>query len=374
MDCILPSSSIHGILQARILEWVAISFSRGSSRPRDHTWVSRIAGRCFTLWATREALTAKNDLWIDLLRGHGALLPKLWSSCREALSPLGEIPSSLVPEPSPSRLSCLPSNCSFSVFWGLSSSAWPQNVGTLHSSLPRSFSHSLYFSGLHSNSLTSHSMTASISISPTKAWNTYQEAWVRCSPDTSYSTGLSWCAQAAITKNHGMGGVNNRNLFLTVFCRLESLRSKCHLTEFLVRALFLAGSVPFSSVAQSHPTLRPHGLQHARPSCPSPTPGAYSNSCSLSWWCHLTISYSVIPCSSHLQSFPASGTFLMRQFFASGGQSIGASASASVLPGNIQVWFPFGWTGWISLQSKGLSRVFNTTVQKHWFFSAQLSL
>ena len=133
-------------------------------------------------------------------------------------------------------------------------------------------------------------------------------------------------------------------------------------------------SVHFSCSVASN-SLRPHGLQHARPSCPSPTPGAYSNSCSLSWWFHLTISSSVIPCSSHPQSFPASGTFLMRQFFASGGQSIGASASASVLPGNIQVWFPLGWTGWISLQSKGLSRVFsNTTVQKHWFFSAQLSL
>ena len=118
-----------------------------------------------------------------------------------------------------------------------------------------------------------------------------------------------------------------------------------------------------------------HGLQHGRPPCPSPTPGVYSNSCPLSQWCHPTISSSVVPFSSCLQSFPASGSFQMSQLFASGGQSIGVSASASVLPMNIPDWFPLGWTGGISLQSKGLSRVFsNTTVQKHEFFSAQLSL
>ena len=113
-------------------------------------------------------------------------------------------------------------------------------------------------------------------------------------------------------------------------------------------------------------SLWPHGLQHTRPPCPSPTPGVYSDSCPLSQWCHTTISSSVIPFSSHLQSFPASGSFPMSQFFTSGGQSIGVSASASVLPMNIQDWFPLGWTCLISLQSKGLSRVFsNTTVQKH---------
>ena len=95
-------------------------------------------------------------------------------------------------------------------------------------------------------------------------------------------------------------------------------------------------------------------------SCPSPTPRVYLNSCPLSWWCHPTISSSVIPLSSHLQSFPASGSFPMSQFFKAGGQSIGVSASASVLSMNIQDWFPLGWTGWISLQSKGLSRVFST--------------
>ena len=116
---------------------------------------------------------------------------------------------------------------------------------------------------------------------------------------------------------------------------------------------------------------RPHGPQHARLPCPLPTPGAYSNSCPSSQWCHSTISSSVVLFSSFPQSFPASGSFQMSQFFASGGQSIGVSASASVLPMNIQDWFPLGGTGWISLQSKGPSRVFsNTTVQKHQLFGA----
>ena len=133
-------------------------------------------------------------------------------------------------------------------------------------------------------------------------------------------------------------------------------------------------SVQFSHSVVSN-SLWPLGLQYARPPCPSPTPRVHSNSCPLSQWCHPTISSSVVPFSSHLQSFPASGSFPMSQFFTSGGQSIRVSASPSVLPMNIQDWFPLGWTGWISFQSKGLSRVFsNTTVQKHQFFSAQLSL
>ena len=132
-------------------------------------------------------------------------------------------------------------------------------------------------------------------------------------------------------------------------------------------------SVQFSHSVVSD-SLRLHGLQHARLPCPSPPPGAYSNSCPLSRWCHQTISSSVIPFSSHLQSFPASRSFQMSQFFKAGGQSIGVSASASVLPMNIQDWFPLGWTGWVSLQSKGLSRVFSsTTAQKHSdFFMVQL--
>ena len=138
--------------------------------------------------------------------------------------------------------------------------------------------------------------------------------------------------------------------------------------------LILFSSVQFSWV--SHVRLfETHGLQYAWPPCLWLTPRAYSNSCPLSWWCHPTISSSVIPFSSHPQSFPASGSFQTSQFFASGGQSIGVSASASVLPMNIQDWFPLGWTDWISLQSKGLSRVFpNTTVQKHQFFGTQLPL
>ena len=132
----------------------------------------------------------------------------------------------------------------------------------------------------------------------------------------------------------------------------------------------LVSSVQFSSVVSD--SAAPWG---AAPSCPSPTPGAYSNSCPLSQWCHLTSSSSVVPFSSRLQSFPASGSFQVSQLFASGGQSIGISVSVSVLPMNIQDWFPLGWTGWISLLSKWLSRVFSkTTVQKHQFFSAELSL
>ena len=140
-------------------------------------------------------------------------------------------------------------------------------------------------------------------------------------------------------------------------------------------------SIQFSSVAQSCPTLcypmDCSTLSITCPPCPSPTPTVYSNSCPLSRWCHPTSSSSVIAFSSYFQSFPASGSFQMSQFFASGGQSIGVSASTLVLLifRNIQDWFPLGWTGWISLLSKGLSRVFsNTTVQKHQFFSTKLSL
>ena len=119
----------------------------------------------------------------------------------------------------------------------------------------------------------------------------------------------------------------------------------------------------------------PHEPQHIRPPCLSPTPGVHPNPCPLSWWCHPTISSSVIPFSSCPQSFPASGSFQMSQHFTSGGQSIRVPASTSVLPMNTQDWSPLGWTGCISLQSKGLSRVIsNTTFEKHQFFSAQLSL
>ena len=133
-------------------------------------------------------------------------------------------------------------------------------------------------------------------------------------------------------------------------------------------------SVQFSHSVVSD-SLQPHELQHTRPPCPLPTPRVYSNSCPLSWWCHPAILSSVVPFSSCPQSLPASGSFPMSQLFSWGGQSIGVSASASVLPMNTQDWSSLGWTGWISLQSKGLSRVFfNITVQKHQFFCTQLSL
>ena len=131
------------------------------------------------------------------------------------------------------------------------------------------------------------------------------------------------------------------------------------------------GSVQRSLVSDS---LGPHESQHARLPCPSPTPGVHSDSCPLSRWCHPAISSSVIPFSSSPHSLPASESFAMSQLFAWGGQSTGVSALASFLPKKSQGWAPSEWTGWISLQSKGLSRVFsNTTVKKHQFFSAQLS-
>ena len=132
-------------------------------------------------------------------------------------------------------------------------------------------------------------------------------------------------------------------------------------------------SVQFSCSAMSN-SLRPHESQHTRPPCPSPTPRVHPNSCASNRWCHPAISSSVIPFSSCPQSLPASGSFPVSQLFAWGGQSIGVSTSASVLPVNTQDWSPLGWTGWISLQSKGVARVFSsTTVQKHQFFGAQLS-
>ena len=146
-----------------------------------------------------------------------------------------------------------------------------------------------------------------------------------------------------------------------------------HFTNGAQAGYFSFSSVQFSCSVMSI-SLWPHESQHARPPCPSPTPGVYSNSCPSSWWCHPAISSFVVPFSSCPQSFPASGSFPMSQLFAWGGQSAGVSASVSVLPMDTQDWSPLGWTGWVSLQSKGLSRVFsNTTVQKHQFFSAQLS-
>ena len=155
---------------------------------------------------------------------------------------------------------------------------------------------------------------------------------------------------------------------------------KWYLTVILLFTYLIINNVKhgflcFTSVQLSHSvvsySLQPHEPQYSRPPCPSPTPRVYPNSCSLSWWCHPTITSSVVPFSSCPQSFPASGSFQMSQLIASGGHSIGASASTSVLPMNTHDWSPLGWTGWISWQSKGLSRVFsNSTVQKHQFFGA----
>ena len=152
-----------------------------------------------------------------------------------------------------------------------------------------------------------------------------------------------------------------------------ALKLNIQKTKIIASGLIQFSSVQFSRSVVSD-SLWPHESQHARPPCPSPTPGVYTNSCPSSRWYHPAISSSVVPFSSCPQPFPASGSFPVSQLFTSGGQSAGVSASASVLPMNTQDWSPLGWTGWISLQSKRLSRVFsNTTVQKHQFFSTQLS-
>ena len=154
--------------------------------------------------------------------------------------------------------------------------------------------------------------------------------------------------------------------------KLLFLKLTATIERNIVYSLFF--SVQFSHSVMSD-CLWPHEPLHARLSCPSPTPGVHPKPCPSSRWCHPTISSSVVPFSSCPQSFPASGSFPMSQLFASNGQSTGVSTSTSVLPMNTQDWSPSGWTGWISLQSKGLSRVFsNTTVQKHQFFGAQISL
>ena len=159
---------------------------------------------------------------------------------------------------------------------------------------------------------------------------------------------------------------SHRRAAVTFFLTLSI---SCELLKSRVQLLFLDPSVQFSRSVMSD-SLQPHEPQHARPPCPSPVPRVYPNPCPLSWWCHPTISSSVVPFSSCLQAFPASGSFQMSQLSSLSGQSIGVSASTSVPTMNTQDWSPLGWTGWISLQSKGLSRVFsNTTIQKHQFFS-----
>ena len=160
----------------------------------------------------------------------------------------------------------------------------------------------------------------------------------------------------------------------TPWSRWRNPNEDSHNSFAFLNCLCQFSSVQFSLSVLSD-TLRPHEPQHIRPPCPSPTPGVHPNPSPSSRWCHPTISSSVTPFSSCPQSLPTSGSFQMSQLFASGGQSIGVSASTTVLSMNTQNWSPLGWTGWISLQSKGISRVFsNTRVQKHRFFGAQLSL
>ena len=178
--------------------------------------------------------------------------------------------------------------------------------------------------------------------------------------------------------------ISNCIYLLGILWNLMELIQSTWYTAYRTNARFLfynvllhnIDSVQFSHSAVSN-SLWPHGLQHARPPCPSPIPWVYSNSSPLSQWCHPTISSSVVPFSSCPQFFPASGSFQMSQYFASGGQSIGVSASTSVLPMNTQNWSPLGWTGWISLQSMGLSIVSNTTkasiLQCSAFFMVQLT-
>ena len=168
--------------------------------------------------------------------------------------------------------------------------------------------------------------------------------------------------------------IPNQNINLLSTLWLKVSLNFTFATKSQTSLILWFSSVQFSYSILSY-SLRPHEPQHARPPCPSPTVGVHPNSCPLSQWCHPPILSYVVSFSSCLQSFPASGSFQTSQLFASGGQSIGVSASTSVLPMNTRDWSPLEWTGWISLQSKGLSWVFsNTTVQKHQFFGAQLSL
>ena len=191
----------------------------------------------------------------------------------------------------------------------------------------------------------------------------------------TYSTSFHGAHSASLsTLNCHQGHVESQQLqkygIQSLLRQMANILGKC---QFVVDSRFTGISVQFSRSVVSD-SLRPHESQHARPPCPSPTPGVHSNSRPSSWWCHPAISSSVVPFSSCPQSLPASESFPMSQLFAWGGQSTGVSALASFFPKNIQDWSPLGWTGWISLQSKGLSRVVShPTVQKHQFFSAQPS-
>ena len=291
--CSWPGSSVHGILQARIQEWVAISCSRESSWHRDRNYIS--VGSCI--------------LKADSL----PLVPpgKLWLERKTNFNPSVQLLSRI-------RLFATPWTAACQASLSITNSQSLLKHISMESVMPSNYlilCHPLFL------------------------------------PQRTFPTqGLNPCLLHLL---HWQVG----SLPLSYLGSLTGVLS-----------------VQFSHSVMSN-SLWTHGLQHRRLHCPSPTPRACSNSCPSSRWYHPTILFSVIPVSSDLLSFSASGCFPMSQFFTSGGQSIGASASASVLPMNIQDWFPLGWTGWISLQSKGLLRVFcNTSFQKHQLFSTQLSL
>ena len=220
-----------------------------------------------------------------------------------------------------------------------------------------------------------HDWATSLSLSAFMHWRRQWQLTPVFLPGESQGQG-AWSAAV-----HGVTQSRTRLKWLSIwrynkifYFKKHKLLQNWKLIYTIIDKYHSSHSVQFSPSVVSD-SLRLHGPQYTNPPCPSPTPRVYSNLCPLSLWCHPTISSSVIPFSSRLQSFPASGSFQMSQFFELGGQSIGVSPSASVLPMNIQDYFPYGWTVWISLQSKGLSRVFfNSTVQTHQFFSIQLSL
>ena len=306
MDSSMQNSSVHGISQARISEWVAIPFSRGSSPPRNWAWVSHTVGGFLPSEPEAQILPALwvKHLWI------------LWVLC----------------------------NCEM-------------HANKLLFLVNLSFACPIYRAPARKPKRIEHEKKCS---SPKSVQRRDPEFWDHEWSMDNRSLRASWSQEEC-----GIDALLMLVLPSTLWCNSDDS------TAFIPSSV---QSVQFSPAVVSD-SLRPHGLWNARLPCPLPTPRVYSNSCTLSWWCHLTISSSIAPSSSCLQSFPASGSFQVNWFFASAGQSIGVSASGSVLPMNIQDWFPLGWTGWISLQSKGLSRVFsNTTVQKHQFFSAQLPL
>ena len=249
------------------------------------------------------------------------------------------------------------------------------SIDNVHSLNNNSFYFSLlYLSGCERNRLERPNILTHNKLKG--RWGATTRCQIPC-PDSHIcqTTGYSWASRLCSCHIDpvwpGMSAKSETEL------RKGEMARVCAVPTTLSMMSSTPGSVQFSSVHSSHSVMSNslwlHELQHARPPCQSPTPGVHPNSCPSSWWCHPAISSSIVPFSCP-QSLPASQSFPMSQLFAWGGESIGVSALASVLPKNTQDWSPLEWTGWISLQSKGLSRVFSTTtVQKHQFFGTQLS-